>query len=102
MVLHRLAVDPAVTPDQLAATAPGPPYVFNGVPLAIAQMASPQSAADEIGGVSYTAYYGNMAAQAGRSSGSIFSASAAAARATVESCARTSCQSACGAPRLAS
>jgi len=64
-VAATLAVDPSVTPDQLAATTPGPPYVSNGVPLAISAMANPQSASAEIDGESYTAYYGNLAAQVG-------------------------------------
>jgi flagellar hook-associated protein 1 FlgK len=64
-VAETLAVDPSVTPDQLAATNPGPPYVSNGVPLALSQMANPQDDADKIDGFSYTQYYGNMAANVG-------------------------------------
>jgi flagellar hook-associated protein 1 len=64
-VAATLAVDSTVTPSQLAAISSGPPYVSNGVPLAISGMANPQSAAEEIDGESYTAYYGNMAAQVG-------------------------------------
>ncbi|HEV3334067.1 MAG TPA: flagellar basal body rod C-terminal domain-containing protein [Bryobacteraceae bacterium] len=64
-VANTLAVDPSVTPDQLAATDPGPPYVSNGVPLALSQMANPQDDADKIDGFSYTQYYGNMAANVG-------------------------------------
>lgn len=64
-VAQTLAVDPTVTPAQLAATDPGPPYVSNGVPLELSGMASPQSAADEINGVSFNEYYGSMASQVG-------------------------------------
>jgi flagellar hook-associated protein 1 FlgK len=64
-VAKTLAVDPSVTPDQLAAVAPGPPYVSNGVPLALSQLATPQNDADKIDGFSYTQFYGNMAANIG-------------------------------------
>jgi flagellar hook-associated protein 1 FlgK len=64
-VAQTLAVDTSVTPDQLAATLQGPPYVTNGVPLALSGLANPQNAADEIDGFSYTQYYGNMAANVG-------------------------------------
>src|SRR5262249_51188221 len=60
-----LSVDSTVTPDQLAAISPGPPYVSNGVPLAISQLATPTTAADQIDGVSYTEFFGNMAASVG-------------------------------------
>ncbi|PWU01396.1 MAG: flagellar hook-associated protein FlgK [Terriglobia bacterium] len=64
-VARSLAVDPAVTGGQLAAITPGPPYVSNGVPLTLSQMATPSDPADEIDGVSFTEFYGNMAAGAG-------------------------------------
>ena len=64
-VATTLTVDPTVTPDQLAAISPGPPYVSNGVPLAISQLATPSNSADEIDGLSYTEYYGNMASAIG-------------------------------------
>jgi flagellar hook-associated protein 1 FlgK len=54
-----------ITPGQLAAIDPGPPEVDNGIPLALANLATPQTAADEINGMSYTQFYGNMAAQLG-------------------------------------
>jgi len=40
--------------------------VPNGVPLALAALAQPQQAADEIDSVSYMTFYGNAAAQVGR------------------------------------
>ncbi|HEY1241659.1 MAG TPA: flagellar hook-associated protein FlgK [Bryobacteraceae bacterium] len=60
-----LAVDPTVAPDQLAAIDPGPPYVGNGVPLAIAQLAMPGSDDDRIDGISYAEFYGKIAAGVG-------------------------------------
>ena len=64
-VAKTLSVDPTVTPSQLAAISPGPPYVSNGVPLTLSQLATPLAAADEINGVSYSEFYGNMAAKVG-------------------------------------
>ena len=64
-VASTLAVDPSVTAGQLAAITPGPPEVSNGVPLALSQLATPQNASQEIDGISYSQYYGNMAANVG-------------------------------------
>lgn len=64
-VAASLSVSPAITPSQLAAIDPGPPEVSNGIPLALAQLENPTSSADEIDGESYTAAFGDMAAQAG-------------------------------------
>jgi flagellar hook-associated protein 1 FlgK len=64
-IAQSLAVNPDITPSQLAAIAPGPPEVSNGVPLALAQLANPSNAADQINGESYTAFYGGMAARVG-------------------------------------
>lgn len=60
-----LAVDPSVSPDQLASIDPGPPYVGNGVPLEIAQLAMPGSDIDRIDGVSYAEFYGKIASDVG-------------------------------------
>jgi flagellar hook-associated protein 1 FlgK len=62
---QTLAVDPTVTAGQLAAISTGPPEISNGVPLALAALANPQSSGDEINGASYTEFYGNMAATIG-------------------------------------
>ena len=67
-VARTLAVSSTITPDQLAAIDPGPPYVSNGTALHLAGLASPQSPADEINGFSYAEFYGNMAAGIGRQS----------------------------------
>jgi flagellar hook-associated protein 1 FlgK len=64
-VAKTLSVDLTVSPSQLAAISPGPPHVANGVPLAFSQLATPLAAADEINGVSYSEFYGNMAANVG-------------------------------------
>ena len=60
-----LAVDPTVTPDQLAAIGTGPPEVSNGVPLALSALASPVQDADKINGQSYSQYFGQIAGNVG-------------------------------------
>lgn len=62
---QSLAVNPAITPGQLAAIDPGPPEVDNGIPLALANLATPQGAAGEINGMSYMEFFGDMAGQVG-------------------------------------
>ncbi|MEO8592002.1 MAG: flagellar hook-associated protein FlgK [Candidatus Solibacter sp.] len=62
---QTLSVDPAMTAGQLAAIDPGPPAVSNGIALKLAGLATPQTAADEIANVSYTQFFGNMAASLG-------------------------------------
>src|SRR6185312_8858168 len=62
---QTLTVNPAATANQLAAIDPGPPEVDNGIPLALANLATPQSAADEINNMSYTQFFGNMTGQLG-------------------------------------
>ena len=64
-IAASLSVASGITAGQLAAIDPGPPEVDNGIPLALANLATPQTAADEINGMSYTQFYGNMAAQLG-------------------------------------
>ena len=63
-VARTIAVDPNVTPDQLAAVDPAA-NVSNGIPLALSQLASPADPADEINGVSYSQFYGNLAGRVG-------------------------------------
>lgn len=62
---QTLAVNPGITAAQLAAIQTGPPEVANGVPLGLAQMSDPQSAAQEINGESYSSFYGDMASRTG-------------------------------------
>ncbi|MEO8592500.1 MAG: flagellar hook-associated protein FlgK [Candidatus Solibacter sp.] len=64
-VAGSLAVDPSLQPEQLAAISPGPPSVSNGVPLALAALANPVQAADKIGGLSYSQFFGQMAGNVG-------------------------------------
>ncbi len=64
-VAATLQVDPAFTSDQLGATAPGPPPVSNGIPLALSALASPTLDADKIDGVSFSEFFGALAANAG-------------------------------------
>jgi flagellar hook-associated protein 1 len=76
-VAQTFAVDPNVTPDQLAAIQPGTPAdpgppatagtasVNNGIALQLANLATPQSAADEVNNLSYVQFYGNIAGDLG-------------------------------------
>ena len=64
-IAQSLSVLSTTTADQLAAIDPGPPEVSNGIPLKLANLATPQSAADEIDNVSYTQFFGNIAASLG-------------------------------------
>ena len=65
-VAGTLALDPGVTASKLAAIRPGPPYVSNGIPLQLANLASPQDEADKIDGFSYVEFYGRVAGRVGR------------------------------------
>ena len=67
-IAQTLSVNGAITPAQLAAIDPGPPYVSNGIALRLSTLASPVNAADEINGYSYAQFYGNIAASVGRAS----------------------------------
>ena len=64
-VAASLALSPTITASQLAAIDPGPPEVSNGIALALADLATPTDSDDEIGGASYTQYYGNITSQVG-------------------------------------
>lgn len=64
-IAGSLSVSSTITASQLAAINPGPPEVSNGIPLELANLSTPQSAADEIDNVSYTQYFGNLAAALG-------------------------------------
>jgi len=65
LVAGSIAVDPTVTPSNLAAISTGPPEISNGVPLALAQLANPTTGTGEVNGFSYSQYYGNIAASVG-------------------------------------
>jgi flagellar hook-associated protein 1 FlgK len=63
-----ITVNPAITADQLAAITPAldsTPEVSNGVPLALAALASPVQDADKVSGLSFSQFYGQMAARVG-------------------------------------
>jgi flagellar hook-associated protein 1 FlgK len=62
---QSLQVSSTIQPGQLAAISPGPPEVSNGVALALAQLADPTTANDEIGGLSYAQSYAGMASNVG-------------------------------------
>jgi flagellar hook-associated protein 1 FlgK len=65
-VARTLTVDrAAVQPAALGALVADPPPVANGIPLALSQLATPQSAADGIDGASYSQFFGRLAARAG-------------------------------------
>ena len=64
-VAQTLGVDSSLTADQLASIDPGPPVVSNGVSLALAQLADPVAEADQIDGLSYSQYYGQLAGRVG-------------------------------------
>lgn len=65
-VARTIALNPALTAGQLAANDPGPPAQSNGIPLALAQLANPTDPADKLDGQSFAAFYGIIAARAGR------------------------------------
>ncbi len=64
-VAQSLAVDSSVTTSQIATIDPGPPIVGNGIANGIANLAQGKTAADQISGLSYTAYFGQVAASIG-------------------------------------
>ncbi len=64
-VAATLGVDPTVTPNQLAAIDPGPPEVDNGIALKLANLTASQNPLDQINGVSYTEFYGDIAGKLG-------------------------------------
>ena len=64
-IARSLRVDAAVTPAQLALISPGPPYVGNGIPLALSQLSVPADDVDRIDGVSFSEFYGRMASNVG-------------------------------------
>jgi len=67
-VAASLQVSSTITPDQLAAIQPATAStaeVSNGVALALSQLADPQSASGKINGVSFSSFYGELAARVG-------------------------------------
>ena len=64
-VAQTLSVATGMTASQLAPIDPGPPAVSNGIPLALAALGNPTQDADRIDSLSYNAFFGQMAANAG-------------------------------------
>ena len=62
-VAASLSLNPAITPDQLAAAAPGPPPVSNGAALQLAGLDS--APGGQINGLSFTQYFSSLVAQVG-------------------------------------
>lgn len=62
-VAGSLKVNAALTPDQLAATDPGPPAVSNGIALQLAALDS--APGGQINGLSFTQYFGTLTSQVG-------------------------------------
>jgi flagellar hook-associated protein 1 FlgK len=58
-----------ITPDQLAASDPGPPPAVSGIALKLAGLSAPSSAADKVNGSSYLDYYGQIASEVGSAVG---------------------------------
>lgn len=66
-----------ITGSQLAAISPGPPMVANGTADQLAQLATPQTAADMVNGQSYTDYYSSVASDIGSRAASASTAATA-------------------------
>lgn len=64
-VARSLAVENLAAQD-LAAISPGPPYVSNGIALALAGLQNSQDPADQVNGQSYLDFYASLAAGVGR------------------------------------
>jgi flagellar hook-associated protein 1 FlgK len=85
-VAQSLAVSSTITPSQIATIDPGPPVVGNGIAAKIAGLAQGTNAADQIAGVSYTAFFGQIAGAVGsqvssaNSSASLYTQSVAQAQ----------------------
>lgn len=66
-VASSLALDSSATASNLAAIAPGPPVVANGVASQLAGLSNSQNSADQINGMTYTAFYSSIASAIGQS-----------------------------------
>jgi flagellar hook-associated protein 1 FlgK len=60
-IAQNLRVDPAVGTEDLAAISPGPPYIANGVPLALSALSGERT----IAGTTFSSYLGQIAGRAG-------------------------------------
>ena len=64
-VAQSLGVAP-ITAQQIATINPGPPYSANGIAQQIANLPTSTNAADQVNGMSFTAFYGNIASNFGQ------------------------------------
>jgi len=62
-IAASLTENSSLTPDQLAAASPGPPFVSNGAALQLASLDSPSNGV--INGMNFTQYFSSLAAQVG-------------------------------------
>jgi len=65
LTAQTLRLNPALTPQTLAAISPGPPYVSNGIPLQLAELSDPRREQDKAAGFSYAEYFGQVAGRVG-------------------------------------
>jgi flagellar hook-associated protein 1 FlgK len=66
-VASSLTLDPSASAGNLAAIAPGPPVVANGVATQLAGLSTSQNSADQVGGLNYTGFYSAIASGIGQS-----------------------------------
>lgn len=64
-VAQSLAVSSTITPGQIATIDPGPPNVGNGIALKISALSQGANPADQISGVSYATFFGQIAGALG-------------------------------------
>ncbi len=64
-VAATLSVSSGISASQLAAIAPGPPSVANGIADQLSQLQNPTKAADMVSGMSYTDFYSSVASNVG-------------------------------------
>jgi flagellar hook-associated protein 1 FlgK len=57
-----------ITPDQLAAVDPGPPAVANGIAAQLSGLNSSSNSQDQVNGLSYMDFYGQITSQVGSTS----------------------------------
>ncbi len=65
-VARSLAVNSDITAQKIATIDPGPPYSSNGIAVRLSALAQPATAADKVDNVSFTEFYGAIAARIGR------------------------------------
>ncbi len=64
-IAQSLAVNPAISASTIATIDPGPPESSNGIATKLANIASGTNAADQISGVAFAAFFGQIAAGLG-------------------------------------